>query len=32
MPTDTPVRIAINIRDPGRDAVNYNILFRPHAP
>ncbi|TYC57244.1 DUF3426 domain-containing protein [Marinobacter sp. BW6] len=32
MPTDTPVRIAINIRDPGRDAVNYNILFRPYAP
>ena len=32
MPTDTPVRIAINIRDPGRDAVNYNILFRPHTP
>ncbi|MDL0431197.1 DUF3426 domain-containing protein [Marinobacter sp. TBZ242] len=28
MPTDTPVRIAINIRDPGRDAVNYNIAFR----
>ena len=32
MPTDTPVRIAINIRDPGRDAVNYNILFRPDSP
>ncbi len=32
MPTDTPVRIAISIRDPGRDAVNYNILFRPHSP
>lgn len=32
MPPDTPVRIAISIRDPGRDAVNYNILFRPHAP
>src|SRR6056297_233201 len=32
MPTDTPVRIAISIRDPGRDAVNYNILFRPHTP
>ncbi len=28
MPTDTPVRIGINIRDPGRDAVNYNIAFR----
>ncbi|PXX93489.1 DUF3426 domain-containing protein [Marinobacter vulgaris] len=28
MPTDTPVRIMINIRDPGRDAVNYNIAFR----
>lgn len=27
MPPDTPVRIAINIRDPGRDAVNYNIRF-----
>ena len=32
MPTDTPVRIAISIRDPGRDAVNYNILFRPNSP
>jgi len=32
MPTDTPVRIAISIRDPGRDAVNYNILFRPDSP
>lgn len=31
MPTDIPVRIAINIRDPGRDAVNYNILFRPNG-
>lgn len=29
MPKDTPVRIAISIRDPGRDAVNYNIAFRP---
>lgn len=28
MPSDTPVRIVINIRDPGRDAVNYNIAFR----
>lgn len=32
MATDTAVRIAINIRDPGRDAVNYNLLFRPHTP
>ncbi|MFO7527639.1 MAG: DUF3426 domain-containing protein [Marinobacter sp.] len=32
MPTDTPVRIAISIRDPGRDAVNYNLNFRPYAP
>lgn len=32
MPTDTPVRIAINIRDPGRDAVNYNIAFRAYSP
>lgn len=32
MPTDTPVRIAIGIRDPGRDAVNYNLDFRPHTP
>lgn len=30
MPTDTPVRIVINIRDPGRDAVNYNIAFRAY--
>jgi predicted Zn finger-like uncharacterized protein len=29
MPRETPVRIAISIRDPGRDAVNYNIQFRP---
>lgn len=30
MPTDTPVRIVIKIRDPGKDAVNYNIAFRAH--
>ncbi|MGC8120586.1 DUF3426 domain-containing protein [Marinobacter sp. VGCF2001] len=29
MPVETPVRIAIRIRDPGRDAVNYNLSFRP---
>lgn len=29
MPVETPVRIAIKIRDPGRDAVNYNLSFRP---
>ncbi|MFC4260633.1 DUF3426 domain-containing protein [Marinobacter lacisalsi] len=27
MPPGTPVRIAISIRDPGRDAVNYNLRF-----
>lgn len=32
MPIDTPVRIVINIRDPGKDAVNYNIAFRAHTP
>ncbi|WP_100638081.1 DUF3426 domain-containing protein [Marinobacter salexigens] len=32
MPVETPVRIAISIRDPGRDAVNYNIAFRPYTP
>lgn len=32
MPPQTPVRIAINIRDPGRDAVNYNISFLPRQP
>ncbi|GAA0844316.1 hypothetical protein GCM10009113_15590 [Marinobacter szutsaonensis] len=32
MPTDTPLRIAISIRDPGRDAVNYNLDFRPYSP
>jgi len=32
MPTDTPVRILINIRDPGKDAVSYNIAFRAHGP
>ena len=32
MPTGTPVRIAIRIRDPGRDAVNYNLSFRPYSP
>lgn len=26
----TPVRITISIRDPGRDAVNYNMAFRPN--
>ena len=26
----TRVRIAISIRDPGRDAVNYNMAFRPN--
>ncbi|MEX0604738.1 MAG: DUF3426 domain-containing protein [Marinobacter sp.] len=31
MPPNTPVRIAITIRDPGRDAVNYNISFRPNG-
>jgi hypothetical protein len=32
MPPDTPVRILINIRDPGKDAVNYNIAFRAQTP
>lgn len=32
MPPETPVRIAINIRDPGRDAVNYTLTFRPRSP
>lgn len=32
MPPQTPIRIAINIRDPGRDAVNYNISFLPREP
>ncbi|SFL83648.1 DUF3426 domain-containing protein [Marinobacter zhejiangensis] len=32
MPSEVPVRIAIRIRDPGRDAVNYNIVFRPYSP
>jgi len=32
MPPDTPVRILINIRDPGKDAVNYNIVFRTQEP
>ncbi|OJS99155.1 DUF3426 domain-containing protein [Marinobacter nauticus] len=32
MPSETPVRIAISIRDPGRDAVNYNLSFRPWTP
>ncbi|EMP55182.1 Zinc finger-domain-containing protein [Marinobacter santoriniensis NKSG1] len=32
MPVNTPVRIAIRIRDPGRDAVNYNLSFRPYSP
>jgi hypothetical protein len=32
MPPDTPVRILINIRDPGKDAVNYNIVFRANTP
>ncbi|WP_375183415.1 DUF3426 domain-containing protein, partial [Marinobacter sp.] len=32
MPKGTPVRIAIDIRDPGKDAVNYNLNFRPYTP
>lgn len=32
MPPETPVRIAISIRDPGRDAVNYNLSFRSWTP
>ncbi|WP_144820552.1 DUF3426 domain-containing protein [Marinobacter piscensis] len=32
MQTETPVRIAIHIRDPGRDAVNYSMTFRPYSP
>ncbi len=32
MPVEVPVQIAISIRDPGRDAVNYNLIFRPWAP
>lgn len=32
MPTDTPARILINIRDPGKDAVNYNIAFKAYSP
>jgi len=27
MPAGTPVRIAIRIRDAGRDGVNYKIAF-----
>lgn len=27
MPSQTPIRISISIRDPGRDAVNYNLSF-----
>lgn len=27
MPSQTPIRISISIRDPGRDAVNYNLTF-----
>ncbi|MEC7816592.1 MAG: DUF3426 domain-containing protein [Pseudomonadota bacterium] len=32
MTPETPVRIAISIRDPGRDAVNYNLSFLPARP
>ncbi|HLT13795.1 MAG TPA: DUF3426 domain-containing protein [Marinobacter sp.] len=32
MPVEVPVQIAISIRDPGRDAVNYNLIFRPSPP
>ncbi|MBS3803489.1 MAG: zinc-ribbon domain-containing protein [Oleiphilaceae bacterium] len=31
MPPETPIQIRIRIRDPGRDAVNYNILFQPQG-
>lgn len=29
MAVNTPVNIAIRIKDPGKDAVNYNLSFRP---
>lgn len=31
MPPNTPVEISLSIKDPGRDAVNYNIAFFPRA-
>ena len=33
MPPDTPFQIELRIKDPGQDAVNYNIEFLPeHSP
>lgn len=29
MATDTPVKIALELRDPGQDAVNYSLRFLP---
>ena len=32
MPSQTPFRIELRIKDPGQDAVNYNIEFLPEQP
>ena len=31
MPSDTPIHLTLEIEDPGRDAVNYELLFLPHS-
>tara|TARA_R100000322_G_scaffold134938_1_gene90815 strand:+ start:384 stop:713 length:330 start_codon:yes stop_codon:yes gene_type:complete len=31
MPRGTPVRISLELRDPGQDAINYDLRFVPGA-
>ncbi|MEE2729689.1 MAG: DUF3426 domain-containing protein [Pseudomonadota bacterium] len=31
MPSDTPIHLTLEIEDPGREAVNYELLFLPHT-
>ena len=31
MPSDTPIHLTLEIEDPGRNAVNYELLFLPHS-
>lgn len=31
MPSNTPIHLTLEIEDPGRNAVNYELLFLPHS-
>lgn len=31
MPSNTPIHLTLEIEDPGRSAVNYELLFLPHS-